>query len=245
MRRLDRKIPHLICLAAVFFLTGCDWDSGSQANFNTSGGSSSVNISGVYRGTQGSRAVQNTSNGNITFLTIQQSGNRVTVTDNQGSTYEGSIGAPLFASAVNNGIILPGAVASTYQISFTGKDGVAARDVEFNGVITIVTVTDVIGEDVTGSSSSGTDNTTTVTTNSIIEPIAPDDEGAGTETNTTNTTTSSSSTTTTTSRSFSLTRNNNQLELNGTWVEIGGVVSGVSAIGPPAQGNITATVTGP
>jgi len=172
-------------VAGLVLLTnaGCDWSSGGGTNaFNTSQGAGvSLNFSGVYRGElNGGRAVEKTSGGNIQTLTISMVGNSVTVVDNQGSTYRGSVGAPGLL-ALPDGTIPAGAEFVQSQISFSGKDGVSARDIEFVGILHAVSVRDIQGKttekiESSGSgsgstnfnnsgSSSGTQNTTTRTTN--------------------------------------------------------------------------------
>ncbi len=149
-------------LASVVMLanTGCDWSSGGGTNsFNTSQGAGvNLNFSGVYRGElSGGKAVDKTSNGSILTLTISQVGNSVTVVDNQGSTYRGTVGSPGLA-ALPDGTIPPGAEFLQSQISFSGKDGVSARDIEFVGIIHAVSVTDIQGKTTTKTSGSGSTN---------------------------------------------------------------------------------------
>lgn len=153
-------------VAGLVLLTnaGCDWSSGGGTNsFNTSQGAGvSLNFSGVYRGElSGGKAVEKTSGGNIQTLTISMVGNSVTVVDNQGSTYRGSVGAPgLLASP--DGTIPAGAEFVQSQISFSGKDGVSARDIEFVGILHAVSVRDIQGKTTekvdTSSSGSGSTN---------------------------------------------------------------------------------------
>lgn len=238
MKRISRSIAAAAILVGILISSACDWSSGSQDNFNTSGGSANVNVSGFYRGLNGGRIVANTSNGNIVSFTIQQSGNRVDVTDNQGSTYTGNIGAPLVSDDLSDGSIATGAVVASYQISFSGKDGVASRDINFNGVLTIVSVTDIQGR--SGSSNSTlTSNSSTSTTGAT--PVNNSDGSTTTVTGPTGSSTSNSSESS--SFNFSLSGPTTQLQLQGTWVEVGGVVSSVNGFGPPAQGNITVAAT--
>lgn len=238
MKRIYRSIAAGATLAGLLFFTACDWSSGSQDNFNTSAGSANVNISGFYRGVNGGRIVANTSNGNIVSFTIQQSGNRVDVTDNQGSSYVGTIGAPLVSDDLSDGSVAPGATVASYQISFSGKDGVAARDINFSGVLTIITVTDLQGRTGT-TTSTGTSTSTTSTT-----PLDVSNDN-GTTTTTSSTGTSTNTSNNSTNYSYSLSGPTTQLQLQGTWVEIGGVSSSVNGYGPPAQGNIVATAVFP
>ncbi|MCZ7591215.1 MAG: hypothetical protein M5U15_03255 [Kiritimatiellae bacterium] len=74
--------------------TGCDWSSGGDSLNTSQGAGVNINFSGVYNGNIGGRAVDRTSAGNISHLTIRQSGNRIEVVDSQGSHYSGSVGAP-------------------------------------------------------------------------------------------------------------------------------------------------------
>ncbi len=251
MRKILINLSSLGLLCLIPFLSGCDWSSGSQDNFNTSGGSSVVNISGFYEGTLGGRAVANTSNGNINSFTIQQSGNRIEVVDNQGSRYTGSIGTPRSLIPPGATTIPDGALAAVYQVSFTGKDNVAARDIEFSGVINVVAISDIVSSSNTSSNTNTTqDDTTTTTTSSSTSSISiPQQDGVDgvepgideTVTTTTSSTTGSTNGTNNTSssgRTFQLTDQNAQNRLEGTWVEIGGVVSDVDAIGSGVQGNI-------
>lgn len=200
-----RSIVATASVASLLFLSACDWSSGSQDNFNTSGGSTNVNVSGFYRGAHsGGRAVARTSGGSITSMTIQQSGNRVDVYDNQGSVYEGTLGTPLLSST--SGSIQPGQEVSSFQISFSGKDNVAGRDINFTGTLTIVAVTEIQANeserDTSTSSPSGSTTTSSLSTSE-----------------------------------YELDASNNQLQLRGTWSEVGGITSTVNAVGPPVMVN--------
>ena len=132
----------------------CDWSGGSSDDFNTSSGSTTVNISGFYSGILGSGlAVSRTSGGNISSLTLQQSGNALDVIDSNGQNYKGNVGSPLTLAAPSDlGVIPTGAQVASFQVSWAGKDGVAARDVSFSGVISVVTVDSIQGDSTTTSS---------------------------------------------------------------------------------------------
>jgi hypothetical protein len=236
-------------LAGLTLLVGCDWSSGGgDNNFNTRGLSSISNISGFYRGTLGGRAVANTSRGNINNFTIQQSGNRIEVIDNQGSKYVGSVGTPLSLIPPNATDLPAGASLATYQVSFSGKDGVAAKDIEFSGVITLVTVTDVQGDTSTQTNQNNNNNTVTTTittTNSIPQQVGVDGVEPGVNQTTTDTTTSEqvNNNETVQTTEFTLTDANTQLRLRGTWKEIGGVTSQVDALAAGLVGNVSTTST--
>ncbi len=219
---------------ATALLTSCDWSSGSQSNFNTSGGSSITNISGFYEGILGGLAVQGNSRGNITGLSIQQSGNRVQVTDNQGSTYSGSVGSPASVAIPNNTTIVDGALLAAYQINFQGRDGVAARDIQFTGTINLVAVNDIVGDASTVTntrdnsiiSETSDETTSTIVTTNEVGTVT-------TRTITTNddtTNNSGSNVTSTDTVNFQLTDTNTQLRMRGTWSEVGGPTARVDAV---------------
>ncbi len=155
----------LLGVAAVLH-SGCEWSGGGGTDsFNTSQGAGiNVNFSGVYKGTlAGGKAVSKTSNGNITQFTLTQNGNSAEVTDNQGSHYKGSFGAPgLVANPESDGTYPAGAEVAQSQVTWSGHDNVSGKQIEFVGVIHIVTVTDVKGtsktETHTSGSSSGSTN---------------------------------------------------------------------------------------
>lgn len=153
----------LLSGSLILTLSGCDWSSGGGVNsFNTSQGAGvNLNFSGVYRGElSGGKVVDKTSAGNIQTLTISQTGNRLTIVDNQGSRYTGTVGSPGLL-AQPDGTIPAGAEFVQSQISFTGKDGVSARDIEFVGIVHAIAVTDIQGKstekvEVSGSGSGST-----------------------------------------------------------------------------------------
>lgn len=226
MKRFAMNLMSLTALAATVFVVACDWESGSQANFNSR--VNNVNISGVYEGQlSGGRAVSNNSNGAVRTLNIQQSGNSITVIDNQGSRYEGTVTAPDVRSDLSSDSLLTGTIIVAYQIGFAGKDGVAARDIEFSGNLTLGTITNV------QASSSGSDQDSSSTTDVVEGPVV-DGDTTTTVTSQSNTSSESSS-----SRSFNLTENNASMRLRGTWIEQGGVVASVNALAPVNAFTIT------
>jgi len=134
-------------IAGLVFLLGCEWTTNTDS-FNTSqGAGANINFSGVYYGhLGGGRAVSSTSGGSINRLVIMNSGNAIQVTDNQGSTYTGTIGSPGVIAAQSSGTYPAGALLSQAQISFSGHDNVAAKNVRFVGIIHAVSVEDIQGE---------------------------------------------------------------------------------------------------
>jgi hypothetical protein len=240
----------LVAGAAVFW--GCEW-SGGNSDYNTSrGAGADINISGVYSGLlAGGKAVSSTSNGNITSFTLTQTGNRIDVIDNQGSRYSGTIGAPAISSvAAGTAVLPPGWQAVQYQVSWTGKDGVAAVDVQFTGVIDLVTIDRVEATDSSSSSSSSSqvsyeyddedgDGQTIVieepagdgTTNIIIIVSGASNVQSSAE--------FSNESSTESTKSYSFSEANSQLRLRGSWIEQGGRSSSVSCASPGNAGTLT------
>jgi hypothetical protein len=140
-------------------LSACEWTGGSDGGFNTSKIDFNVNISGQYIGMlSGGKAVEHTSGGAITRLLLQQTGNAVQVTDSNGQQYRGNVGAPFSFGTFTGDTIPAGASVASFQVSWSGTDGTAAREIDFSGVINVITVDDVRG---TTSDSSVTSNQTT------------------------------------------------------------------------------------
>ncbi|MBU0679070.1 MAG: hypothetical protein KJ626_13250 [Verrucomicrobia bacterium] len=215
------------------FMVGCEWSTNTN-DLNTSQGAGiNINFSGVYHGELGGgKAVSPTSGGNIVRLVIVQSGNRIEVTDNQGSTYTGSVGAPGVLVAPGATDISTGAELAQTQINFSGQDNVSQKEISFVGIFHLVAVSDISSS----STSSGGESTTTREytdgTNTVTEIVITD----GPVTITTTTTKdgqgnviSESTSTSTSGTEFSLTEQNSQIRLDGTWIEKGGVVGNVQA----------------
>ncbi len=215
MKRIALNLMSLTALSATVFLVACDWESGSQANYNSR--SNNVNISGVYEGQlSGGRAVSNTSNGSVRTLNIQQSGNTIRIVDNQGSRYDGRVSAPDIRSDLSSDSLVTGTVFAAYQIGFEGKDTVAARDVEFTGSLTLGTITTV-----QASSSSSTTQTQSASTSPSGSSQTTSDNQAES------------------SNSFDFNETNAAIRLRGTWIEKDGVVASVNAVAPVNAFTIT------
>jgi hypothetical protein len=206
-------------------LSACEWSSGGNSGFNTSRAGLDVNISGNYAGAlSGNRAVANTSGAPIFNLVIQQSGNALNVTDSNGQRYQGAVGAPGAIVAAGTSEIPAGAELASYQLSWSGTDFVAAKDVEFTGVIEIVAVDRVRGDSTTQTLSSSQ-------ASSSDQANPSNDSGRDTVREITTT--------------FELTEGNSQFRLRGTWIETGGLVSPVNALSPGAGlFGVTATASG-
>ena len=183
-RRFPGLTPFACILTAIAGLSSCDWTGGSGSDFNTSRGGLNINLSGFYRGVQsGGRAVARTSGGQISNFTIQQSGNVLEVIDNNGQKYRGNVGSPLAVATPSTlGVIPTGAQLANFQVNWSGKDGVAAKNIQFTGVVNVVAVTDIqatikrtesantntasVNDSLTkGINKTATDNGTTTTTN--------------------------------------------------------------------------------
>lgn len=249
-----RKITSLVALAVVssltVFFTGCDWTSGGGgSDFNTSQGAGvNVNWSGVYFGQISGKAVAVTSGGTINRLVMTQIGNRLEVTDNQGSRYVGAVGSPELLRSPS-GVLPAGSVFVESQVSFSGKDEVAGKDINFVGIIHVVAISDIDGsteESTTTDAANNTSGTASTNITRTIVEVGPD------FTNTTeivvNNPTSTSRTidstaTTTTTRTYQITESTSQFRLQGTWIEDAGVSAAVDAISPGGIGSIVTTDT--
>ena len=89
--RLGVSRVHVVAFTCgLALLTGCEWGSDSDG-FNTGrGAGAQINISGNYRGYQGDLVAGKP----VTSFLLQQVGDSVTVTDSNGSVYEGRVGSP-------------------------------------------------------------------------------------------------------------------------------------------------------
>lgn len=188
MRRLGFVSLTAFLLAVAGVPTGCEWSGGSSNSFNTSRGAGiNINISGVYEGLLGGGKAVETSRGNIRSLTLTQAGNRVEVVDNQGSRYRGTVGVPdVRTTATKGGTIPPRTEIMQFQVNWQGTDGVAAKEVQFVGVIDVVTIEQVQSTEqttsrtvarTTNNSSGGSSSSTRRTNNTIT--TEPDDNGNG------------------------------------------------------------------
>jgi hypothetical protein len=241
-------------LVVTMLFTGCDGWTTNDAGFNTSeGAGATINFSGFYKGyPDGSRAVKNTSAGNIVSMTIQQGGAGVEVHDNQGSVYSGNVGSPGAVSPSSSGGYSAGAELVQAQINFSGHDNVANKEISFAGVFHAVAITDITksdsseeGSQITTSETSDNTNRVVTTTETVGAPSDPFYRVTVT-TVTYNIKTGEEISRTVKesgSTSFSLTEANTQYRLQGTWVEEGGVVSDVDAISPGSAGVITTTTS--
>lgn len=239
----------------VVLLFGCDWSSsGSGGGYNTSQGAGvSINLSGVYRGELGGgAAVARTSRGRITTLTLSQTGNKLDVIDNQGSRYTGAVGSPrLVAEPRADGSYPAGAELTQGQVSFSGKDNVSGKEIQFAGIVHVVAVTDIRGNTSETTTTSGSANNSEKVVNDGTNTTRTSTTVQGNQVTTTTvvinnqtgSTISSNQTTETIGTVFSqfqITGANSQYRLEGTWVENDGVTSGVQARSAGTSGLIQA-----
>jgi len=173
----------LLTMAVTLMFTSCDWESGTKANSTGSGKVGEFNLSNVYKGTLdgSSRAVSNPSAGRITFLNLQQTGRSVEIFDSQGSRYTGFVGNGVTqrtnvvppstggtgtdddtGGGDTNNAISSGRIVTTYSLGFSGFDRVANKNVEFTGVVEVVTQSEVLGGVVTNDGSGNVTNVTYV-----------------------------------------------------------------------------------
>lgn len=155
MRRLGSIGLAAVLLGVAGLPAGCEWSGGSSGSSNTSrGAGTTLNISGFYTGLNGGGKAVDTSRGNVQNFTVNQNGNRLDVIDNQGSRYQGTVGSPDVSTLATRGGTIPASTqVMQFQVNWRGTDGVAAQDIQFVGVIDVVTVTDVVSRE-SGSSSS-------------------------------------------------------------------------------------------
>ena len=83
-------LPAVAALAAAFLLGACGWDGSGK---DDSWSDTPINVSGSYHGTAGygGQVVKNLSGKPITYLSVQQQGTAVSITDNAGGKYAGKI----------------------------------------------------------------------------------------------------------------------------------------------------------
>lgn len=248
---------------------GCEWSGPESDSVNTSQGAGiEANYSGTYDGLlSGGKAVSGSTLGTITRLVISQNGNELDVTDNLGNRYKGRVGSPGTVSSpdADTGTYPQGATVVQSQMSWEGNG------VEFVGIVHVVTVADVRGNTTTDNRSSSdvtTDNQTvtrtetrTLDTNTVVEQVVTIgtpadpfyqqttttityDTATGRELDRTVTQVGTDTRTTSNNNSttFTLTEDNSQYRLEGTWIESGLGTSSVDALSPGGIAVVT-TVT--
>ncbi len=267
-------LAGVVAAMGVALLTGCEWGGSGDNSFNTSQGAGmELNFSGVYKGTMsGGRLVASKAGAPVTTLIVHHSGNALEVTDNNGSTYRGTVGSPGAVASGNNGTFPQGANLAQAQINFTGNDNTAGgREINFVGVVHAVAVTDIRGTTTASSDSSsttssdgGTRVTTTTTfdsTNRIdttveVTPLPNGgsqvvttevrfDRESGVELSRTQSITTENSSTRDNASytTYEITEANTQYRLQGSWIEVGAGSGSVDGLSAGTAGLIQTTTT--
>lgn len=235
-----------VSLCALMVLSGCDWEDGGA--YNTSKGAGvDVNISGMYTAQSGELVAGQA----ISSFLISQIGNSIEVRDSNNSFFTGSVGAPGVMANVSGatGAYPPGATMLQAQISFTGKNALTKKTVNFAGIIRAVALEDVRGNTVTATTTSTRDQVRSEATNTLgvtsIDIIAP----PVTLTDSTTTTGEDSSGTSVNAvtiqeqtTTFIVTDANTLFILEGHWVE-GSAVSAVSGAARSSAGSFSTAAT--
>jgi len=248
MKTMRQTVSVVLLALLLMPLTGCEWE-GAGDGFNTSRGAGmSVNFSGVYREKPSKSVVGGRG---ISHLVLTQTGNMLEVLDSNNRYFKGTVGSP--------GVVAPADAAGGYPV---GADMMQAQvnfsggDVEFMGLIRVITVVDVRSttesdshtetddhtntktEGETTSSSTSTDATSqtdieqqqgpAVITSSVV--VQTSDSTSEDEDDTTSTTEGTTDTETyDETKTFEIDESSAMYVLEGNWVE-GGSVHSVSAM---------------
>ena len=121
-------------------ITSCEWNT--DESFNTEegegGGFVEVNVNGTYEGAIGGAAVDPTSGSTITRITVQRNGEDLTMTDNLGNTYVGTISFPLSELTGSETSIVPNTILASSQLTATGVDSSTGMVVQIAGTIQLL-----------------------------------------------------------------------------------------------------------
>ena len=111
--------------AMAFILGACGWDGSGK---DESWSNVAINISGSYHGTDGygGQAVRGLSGRSITYLSVQQQGTAITITDNLGGRYTGKISST-HKTAKGSGSSSVVQYTLNYEASGTDSQGQATR----------------------------------------------------------------------------------------------------------------------
>ncbi|MBQ7252586.1 MAG: hypothetical protein IJS32_08310 [Kiritimatiellae bacterium] len=111
--------------AAAFLLGACGWDGSGK---DDSWSDVAINVSGSYHGTEGygGAAVKGLSGRTVTYLSVQQKGTAITITDNLGGRYTGKISST-HKTAKGSGSSSVVQYALNYEASGTDYQGQATR----------------------------------------------------------------------------------------------------------------------
>lgn len=223
-----KLILSSIVVGGLVLSGGCEWSSGGDENsYNTSQGAGvDYNMSGFYEGSVSSRPISN--------LVISQTGNRLQVTDNNGSGYTGSVGAPGNVTDATTGSVRAGTTLVQFQVSWEGVDNSTGGSMTFEGVMDAVTENDT---STTMLTKTGEVSNGGVTTQTWTSPV-----GANPAITQTVTITGEHTETSTTS-TYTITEDESQGRLRGTWIYEGGSAHALSMTSPGGYGTMTTTTT--
>ena len=140
--------------ATAFFLTllayGCESSSSSSGNAEVN-----LSFSGSYTGRNivpnRSEPTNETTRAAITLLSIQITGTSVDIADNNGSSYDGTLGKSVFDKAALD-TITSGETIAEAPLTFSGYDANSEKLVEFSGSLTAIATTDIEGHTVNATS---------------------------------------------------------------------------------------------
>ena len=113
------RLLHLFAATCVALsLVSCVWESSSR---DDSWSDTPINVSGSYHGTSGygGRVVSNLSGTPITYLSVQQNGTAVVITDNAGGQYSGKISS---GSKTASGSSSSSIIQYAYNFEVEGRD---------------------------------------------------------------------------------------------------------------------------
>jgi len=120
-----RLLNLFAATAVALSLVSCGWESSGD---DDSWSDTPINVSGTYHGTSGygGRVVSNISGTAIIYLSVQQNGTSVTITDNAGGQYTGKIssGSKTASGSSNSSIVQ---YAYNFEVAGTDYQGQYTR----------------------------------------------------------------------------------------------------------------------
>jgi hypothetical protein len=215
-----------VWVAVLFLMNACETSS------NSGNGTANINFSGSYKGTHHNNEIapdlEESTNQNVhgtaelTTLYISQSGDSLSVTDNRGSQYSGSMDTTEVASV--EGDIQPGEEMAHASIDFSGYDNAAKYFIHFSGTLKVV-ATAVIEPEV-------------VHTGDIFSVTAQLNEDPASSTNAPDNGSTNQFSSIDAQLVYTLTSGNTRYILEGTWSQEGGRSDQADAAAPGAGGTI-------
>ena len=113
-----RLLNLFAATAVAISLAACGWESSGR---DESWSDTPINVSGTYHGTDGygGEIVHNLSGRTVTYLSVQQNGTAVTITDNLGGQYSGKISS---GSKTASGSASSAVIQYAYNFEVKGSD---------------------------------------------------------------------------------------------------------------------------